>query len=287
MRPFDYYKPATYEEAFALLTRPHQVVMPLAGATDLIPMVRDERWQPDAVVDIKNLPGMRDLQETPEGLFVGAAVRMAELVRSPLVNNPRWNLLAQGAEAMGHEQVRHRATIGGNLCTASPAADSAPALLVLEAFALIRGPQGERRLPIHEFFLGPRKTALQTGELLMGVLIPAPPEGSVGTYVKLSRRKAGDLAIVGVAALAYPHNGGYAWRIALGAVAPTPIRAPRAEEALAQGYDEAAIAAACDLALESCNPIDDLRASAAYRCEMVKQITRRAIETTVQKFKSA
>ncbi len=287
MRPFDYYKPMTYEEAFTLLTRPDKVVMPMAGATDLIPMVRDERWLPDVVVDIKNLPGMRDLRVTPEGLYVGAAIRMAELVRSPLVNASPWNLLAQGAQAMGHEQVRHRATLGGNLCTASPAADTAPALLVLEALALIRGPQGERRLPMGEFFLGPRKTALQKGELLVGVLIPEPPAGSVGTYVKLSRRKAGDLAIVGVAALAFPQDGGYRWRLALGAVAPTPIRAPRAEEALAQGYDEATIAKACELALESCSPIDDMRASAVYRCEMVKQIARRAIEITVQKLAGA
>ncbi len=287
MRPFDYYKPATFEEAFALLARPDKVVMPLAGATDLIPMVRDERWEPDVVVDIKGLPGMRTIEETPEGLRVGAAVRMAELVRSPLVNNTPWNLLAQGAQAMGHEQVRHRATLGGNLCTASPAADTAPALFAMEAWALIRGPQGERRLSIQDFFLGPRKTALQRGELLLGVLIPPLPAGSVGTYVKLSRRKAGDLAIVGVAALAIPADGGYTWRIALGAVAPTPIRAPRAEAALAQGVDEVTIASACELALESCNPIDDLRASAVYRCMMVKQITRRAIETTLQKLQGA
>ncbi len=287
MRPFDYYKPTTYEEAFALLSLQDKVVMPMAGATDLIPMIRDERWLPDVVVDIKALPGMREIKVTPEGLWVGAAVRMAELVRSPLVTASLWNILAQGAEAMGHEQVRHRATLGGNLCTASPAADTAPALLVLEAQALIRGPQGERRLPVQDFFLGPRKTALQKGELLIGVLIPEPPPGTVGTYVKLSRRKAGDLAIVGVAALAYPQDDGYRWRLALGSVAPTPIRAPRAEEALAQGYDEATIAKACELALESCSPIDDLRASAAYRCEMVKQITRRAVEMTVQKLTQA
>lgn len=287
MRPFDYVKPATYEEAFALLLRPDKVVMPLAGATDLIPMVRDERWQPDVVVDIKELPGMRTIEETAEGLRVGAAVRMAELVRSPLVNNARWNLLAQGAQAMGHEQVRHRATLGGNLCTASPAADTAPALLALEAWALIRGPQGERRLPMADFFLGPRKTALQRGELLVGVLIPAPPEGSVGTYVKLSRRKAGDLAIVGVATLAYPHNGGYVWRVALGAVAPTPIRAPRAEAILNNGVDDAAIASACEAALESCNPIDDLRASAVYRCEMVRQIMLRSVKATLEKLGQA
>lgn len=283
MRPFDYYKPDTFEEAFRLLALPDKIVLPLAGATDLIPMTRDEHWQPDVVVDVKGLPGLCDIAETAEGLRVGAAVSMAELVHNPLVNNPHWNLLAQAAAAMGNEQVRNRATLGGNLCTASPAADSAPALLTLEAFALIIGPVGERRVPIAEFFLGPRKTALQKGELLVGVLIPAPPEGAAGTYVKLSRRKAGDLAVVGVAALAYPQNGGYRWRIALGAVAPTPVRAPEAEAALAAGHDEAAIEHATKCALDTCCPIDDIRASAAYRKAMVSRIARRAIEGVLEK----
>lgn len=283
MRPFDYYRPETFEEAFRLLVLPDKKVMPLAGATDLIPMVRDEHWQPDVVVDVKGLPGVSDVVETPEGLFVGAAVRMADLVHHPLVNSVRWNLLAQAAAAMGNEQVRNRATLGGNLCTASPAADSAPALLTLEANVVIRGAAGERRVPIAEFFLGPRKTALHKGELLVGVIIPAPPVGAVGTYVKLSRRKAGDLAIVGVAALAYPHNGGYSWRLALGAVAPTPIRAPEAEATLNTGHDEAAIEYATKCAFDACCPIDDIRASAEYRKAMVSRIARRAIEGVLEK----
>lgn len=283
MRPFDYYRPETFEEAFRLLVLPDKKVMPLAGATDLIPMVRDEHWQPDVVVDVKGLPGVSDVVETPEGLFVGAAVRMADLVHHPLVNSARWNLLAQAAAAMGNEQVRNRATLGGNLCTASPAADSAPALLTLEANVVIRGAAGERRVPIAEFFLGPRKTALHKGELLVGVIIPAPPVGAVGTYVKLSRRKAGDLAIVGVAALAYPHNGGYSWRLALGAVAPTPIRAPEAEATLNAGHDEAAIEHATKCAFDACCPIDDIRASAEYRKAMVSRIARRAIEGVLEK----
>jgi len=283
MRPFDYYRPETFEEAFRLLTLPDKKVMPLAGATDLIPMVRDEHWQPDVVVDVKGLPGMCDIVETPEGLFVGAAVRMVELMHHPLVNSPRWSLLAQAAAAMGNEQVRNRATLGGNLCTASPAADSAPALLTLEANAVIRGAAGERRVPITEFFLGPRRTTLQKGELLIGMLIPAPPAGAVGTYVKLSRRKAGDLAIVGVAALAYPHNGGHIWRLALGAVAPTPIRASEAEAALSTGHDEATIEHATKCAFDACCPIDDIRASAEYRKAMVSRIARRAIEGVLAK----
>jgi len=283
MRPFDYYRPEVFEEAFRWLLLPDKKVLPLAGATDLIPMVRDGLWQPDVVVDIKGLPGMGDIVATDEGLRVGAAVRMTELVHHPLVNSTPWNLLAQAAAAMGNEQIRNRATLGGNLCTASPAADSAPALLTLEALALIRGPEGERRVPIASFFVGPRKTVLQKGELLVGVLIPALPEGTAGTYVKLSRRRAGDLAIVGVAALASPRNGGYEWRLALGAVAPTPIRAPKAEAALNAGHDAAAIERAMHCAFDACCPIDDVRASAAYRQAMVGRITQRAIEGVLER----
>lgn len=276
MQPFDYYKPRDFAEAFHYLTLPGKAVYPLAGATDLIPMTRDQLWRPDAVVDIKGLPGMRELKETAEGLYVGAAVRMNEIARSALVQS-RWGILAQGAAAMGNEQVRNRATVGGNLCTASPAADSAPALLVLEAVAVIQGPAGERRVPVAEFFVGPRKTVLQKGELLKGLLIPPPPAGTVGHYEKLSRRKAADLAIVGVAVLAYPHDGGYQWRIALGAVAPTPIRVPEAEAVLNAGHDEAAIQRATTCAFTACCPIDDIRASAAYRKAMVVNMARRAL----------
>ncbi|MFP4344968.1 MAG: FAD binding domain-containing protein [Anaerolineales bacterium] len=277
MQPFDYYKPDTFEEAFRLLTKPGIAVLPVAGATDLIPMTRDEHWRPDAVVDVKGLPGLGDLKETGEGLFVGAAVRMNEIARSELVRS-RWGVLAEGAASMGNEQVRNRATIGGNLCTASPAADTAPALLVLEAEAVVRGPEGERRLPIAEFFRGPKQNALQKGELLVGLLVPKPPEGSVGVYRKLSRRKAADLSIVGVAALAYPVDGNYKWRIAMGAVAPTPIRADQAEAVLNEGYDAAAVQKATRCAFDACCPIDDIRSSVEYRRAMVVRITRRAVE---------
>lgn len=287
MRPFDYYKPETFEEAFELLTLPDKVVFPLAGATDLIPMTRDENWQPDVVVDIKALPRLRALEEVESGLcdalgvgtclYVGAAVRMNELVRSALVHRS-WGLLAQGAASMGNEQVRNRATVGGNLCTASPAADTAPALLTLEALALIRGPKGERSEPIADLFQGPRKTLLRKGELLVGLLIPPPPAGSAATYIKLSRRKAADLSIVGVACMASPHNGGYRWRMAMGAVAPTPVRVPDAEAILNAGHSSDEIEKATVCAFNECCPIDDIRSSAKYRRAMVVRISRRAIE---------
>jgi carbon-monoxide dehydrogenase medium subunit len=287
MRPFDYYRPKGFAEAFELLTTPNKAVVPVAGATDLIPMTRDENWQPDMVVDVKSLPGFHRLEEVESGLcdtlgvgkclYVGAAVRMNELARSELVRRS-WGLLAQGAASMGNEQVRNRATLGGNLCTASPAADTAPALLTLEALALIRGPGGERSVPIADFFQGPRKTALQKGELLVGVLVPPHPPGSAATYLKLSRRKAADLSIVGVACLAYPKAQGYRWRMAMGAVAPTPVRVPEAEGILDAGHGADAIARATQCAFDTCCPIDDVRSSAEYRRAMVVRMSRRAIQ---------
>jgi len=291
MQPFDYYKPKDFDEAFKLLTLPNKVMYPLAGATDLIPHTRDGAWRPDGVVDVKGLSGLRDL--TVDGLepccgcapgaclYVGAAVRMNEIVHSALVRS-HWDVLAQAAAAMGNEQVRNRATLGGNLGTASPAADSAPALLVLEASVLAKGPEGNRSIPVEKFFAGPKHNALRKGELIVGILIPKPPAGSVGIYEKLSRRKAGDLAVVSVAALAYPHNGGFRWRVALGAVAPTPIHSPQAEAILNAGHDATHIDEAAAAAYGCCCPIDDVRASAEYRQMMVVNITRRAIRAVVQ-----
>jgi carbon-monoxide dehydrogenase medium subunit len=287
VRPFDYYRPKRFEEAFELLTTPDKNVFPLAGATDLIPMTRDEAWHPDMVVDIKALPGLHRLEEVEAGLcdtlgvgkclYVGAAVRMNELVRSERVHRS-WGLLAQGAASMGNEQVRNRATIGGNLCTASPAADTAPALLALEALALIRGPEGERSVPIADFFQGPRKTVLKKGELLVGLLVPPHPPEAAATYIKLSRRKAADLSIVGIACMAYPQNGHYRWRMAMGAVAPTPVRVPDAEAILNESHGPDAIAKATTCAYTECCPITDVRSSAEYREAMVVRISRRAIE---------
>ncbi|MCD4738013.1 MAG: FAD binding domain-containing protein, partial [Anaerolineae bacterium] len=251
------------------------------GATDLIPMAREERIAPDVVVDIKSLPGMREIKETEDGLLIGAAVRMSEIASSPLVREYA-AVLAEGAATVGHVQVRNRATLGGNMCTASPAGDTFPALLVLEAEALLRGVDGERSVPVLEFFQGPRRTALKTGELLVGVMIPKLA-GAQGHYAKLSRRKTADLTLVGVAALAVPAGEDYEWRLALGAVAPTPVRVREAEEILAQGYDAVAIKKAALAAHAACSPLDDIRSSAEYRREMVVNITQRVIGKVVEK----
>lgn len=288
MQPFDYYRPTSFEEAFQLLTQPG-VVIPIAGATDIIPQTRDQRRRFDAVVDVKALPQMRELGTehvtpccgcTPDTcLRIGAAVTMNQLARSDLVRRG-WPLLVDAAASMGNEQVRNRATIGGNICTASAAADSAPALYALEAHVLIRGPDADRSLPIDRFFAGPKQNALRRGELVVGLLVPRWPEGTLSYHEKLSRRKAGDLSIVSVAVACVPNpDGSYAWRVALGAVGPTPVRSSKSEAILTEATDAEAIDRAAAAAYGCCCPIDDIRSGVAYRQAMIVNLTRRAIQS--------
>jgi carbon-monoxide dehydrogenase medium subunit len=180
---------------------------------------------------------------------------------------------------MASPQVRHRGTIAGNICNAVPSADTAPALLVLDATLKLVSKKGERIVKIADFFKGPSETVLKPDELLVEIQIPDLPEGSVGKYLKLSPRRAMDLAIVGVAVLIVPDSGKFGdIRIALGAVSPIPVRA-NAAEALLRGQkpDTGLIERVAAAAAASCRPISDHRASAEYRTDMVKVLTKRAI----------
>jgi len=169
------------------------------------------------------------------------------------------------------------------MCTASPCADTPPALYVLNADVIIRNAQGERRVPVSEFFKWVRKTAVQPGDILIGVVIPYPSKGSYGTYVKLSRRKGSDLSLVSVAAFAYPNGKEANWRLSLGAVAPTPLRVPEAERILGEGTDESHIELAAKAAADTSKPISDVRASETYRKLMVANMTKRAVRTTLER----
>jgi CO/xanthine dehydrogenase FAD-binding subunit len=195
-------------------------------------------------------------------------------------------LLVQAVDTVASYQLRTRATMGGNLCNASPAADTAPAALVLEAQCVAWGPDGERVIPANDFFLGVRKTALQPGEFLTRIDIPLPPEGWAGRYVKLGRNAGGDLAIVGIAVMGYPDSraaSGYQFRLALASVAPTPIRVPAAEALLAdQPITAERLADAALAAQDAAKPIDDLRGSARYRKAMARNLARRALDDVWQ-----
>jgi len=278
---FDYVRAASRDEVVELLAQHGDAARLIMGGTDLLVRMRDGVIRPRVVIDVKGLPGMREISVDGESnLTIGAAVTMNAVESHPQVR-AGWPLLAEAAGSVASYQVRNRATLGGNLCNASPAADIAPAVLVLEGTVLLYGSQGEREVRVEQFFLGPGKPALGAHELATGVRIPAPPAGSVGRYLKLGRNKAGDLAVVGVAVLAFPDRdapSGVRFRIALASVAPVPLRALQAEELLAKHEPgEAGFTQAAEAAMEACAPIDDVRASAAYRKAMVRNLTLRAL----------
>jgi len=248
------------------------------GGTDLFVRMRDGFIHPRIVVDVKHLAGMQGVvYDERTGLTVGAAATMNEVARHPTVQT-HYPLLAEAANSV---QLRNRATLGGNLCNGSPAADTAPATLVLEGRIVLYGPGGEREVPADEFFLGPGATAMQPGELMTAVRFPIPPANAVGRYLKLGRNKAGDLAIAGVAVFGFPNGttpSGYHFRIGLASVAPVPLRAWEAEEVLATSPPgEETFTLAAEKAMEAATPIDDVRASAAYRKAMVRALTLRGL----------
>jgi carbon-monoxide dehydrogenase medium subunit len=278
---FDYIRPATPQEVTRLLSKSNGDARLFMGGTDVFVRMRDGFITPQILVDLKHLPGMRDVKFTKRnGLIVGAAVDMNSLARHPAVIE-NYPLLAQALHSVASYQLRTRATMGGNLCNASPASDTAPATLVLEANMILHGRRGERVVPTAEFFVGPGKTAIKPGEFLLRIEIPPTPKGAVGRYLKLGRNTLGDLAIVGVAVLGYPDRkakSGCRFRIALASVAPVPIRVPEAEAILAASpITPDVIGAAARAAMETAKPIDDVRSSAAYRKAMVKNLTQRAV----------
>jgi len=268
------------DEVPRLLEEHGEAVRLLMGGTDLLVRMRDGFIRPQIVVDLKHLPGMRDiLYDEQTGLTIGAAATMNEVARHPDVQT-HYPLLAEAANSVASYQLRNRATLGGNLCNGSPAADTAPATLLLEGRIVLYGQNGEREVPADEFFLGPGKTAMQAGELMTAVRFPILPAGGAGKYLKLGRNKAGDLAIAGVAVFGFPDGtaSGYRFRIGLASVAPVPLRAREAEEVLAANPPgEETFALAAEKAMEAASPIDDVRASAAYRKAMVRALTLRAL----------
>jgi carbon-monoxide dehydrogenase medium subunit len=275
----------TPDKVIRLLKEHGETARLLMGGTDLFVRMRDGFVRPKIVVDVKHLPGMRDIIYNEQaGLTVGAAATMNEVTRHPDVQ-AHYPLLAESANSVASYQLRNRATLGGNLCNGSPAADTAPAVLVLEGRIILYGPGGEREVAASDFFLGPGETAMQPLELMTAIRFPIPPADSVGKYLKLGRNKAGDLAIAGVAVFGFPDglvgqvaNLSYHFRIGLASVAPVPLRALEAEEVLAANPPgDATFALAAEKAMEAASPIDDVRASAAYRRAMVRNLTLRGL----------
>lgn len=275
--PFEFCRPSTLDEACALLAAPG--AMALAGGTDLLVHWRAGRRAPTRVVSLRAVAGLVGVDGRPDGsVRLGARTDLQALLTDPVVA-ARAPVLARAARFMGSPAIRGLATVGGNCCNASPAADLAPPLLVLDAVAAIAGPRGRRTLPLREFFAGPGATALTPGELLVAIELPARPEPWRAAFERLDQRRAMDIALVSVAAALRLEGGRVAEaRVALGAVAPTPLRATAAETALVgRPLDAAALDAAAQAAMAQARPITDHRASAEYRRAMVGVLVQRAL----------
>jgi carbon-monoxide dehydrogenase medium subunit len=281
----EYLEPRRLPEAISLLEQHGCDALAIAGGTDVLPGLRSGELASRYLVDLSKLQELAGLELTPgDNLRLGASSTFACLLRSPGIRRS-FPMLSEMAGCMGTPQVRNVATVGGNLCNCSPCADSAPVLLCLNATAHIQGPAGRRDLPLAEFFLGPGRTALERGEILVELELPPLPAGAVGSYVKVGRNRGVDLAVVSLAIVGYrtdDHPSGYGFRIGLGAVAPTPIRAHESEAILAERVDEAAVAAATQAAVNAIQPIGDVRASAAYRTMVARNLTGRAIQQVLR-----
>jgi carbon-monoxide dehydrogenase medium subunit len=279
MQSFEYQKAHSLKEAYETASASKGASVFMAGGTDLLIQIKEGKKRPQSVIDLKGISEMNGVTTSEDDCMVGALTSIRALETSPFVSE-KIPLLAQAAAKLGSLQVRHRATVGGNLCNASPSADTASALLALDAKAQIYGKAGARVIELEKFFLEPGKTVLENGELLTSLKIPVTHLRQGSLYYKLSTRKAMDLAFVGVAVLLEldANDAISKARIALGAVAPTPIRALPAEKLL-EGIKLSSEAAreSAELAARSCEPITDHRASAEYRKEMVRQLCQQGL----------
>lgn len=276
LREFEYAEPASLEEAISILERSEDARV-LAGGTDLILGMRERKTAPRTIVNIKRIPGLNRMQiDEHGGLRIGAIVTMDAIERSEFVQTA-FPILADAAHSLGSFQIRNRATIGGNLCNASPAADTAPPLIALGAIAKIAGANRERLVRLDDFFVGPGRTVLSKAEVLTEVDVPSQARESYGAYLKHGPRNAMDIATVNAAAMfTVAEQKCTEARIALGSVAPVPLRARKAEtEIHGKVIDESSVRRVAEVASEECSPISDLRGSAEYRKAMVKVLVRR------------
>ena len=285
---FDYFEPSTLEEARELLRRGNGDYKALAGGTDIIIQLRRGMRSYRGLVNVKRLPGIGTWAlEKGKGLRIGAAALMRELEMSPAVAE-RFPSLTDALKVVGCLQLRNIATVGGNLCNASPSADTAPPLMVLGATAtFVNNGSAQQSLPVEGFFTGPGSTVLGLDGLLLQVEVPEPREASGDCFQRLTPRGAMDIAVVSAASRVDLDPAGRKVKdvaIALGAVAPTPIRAPRAENLLrGNAPTPELLAEAGNVAQGECCPIDDIRGTAAYRKAMVAVMVKRTLEIAIER----
>lgn len=286
LRHFEYLAPGTLEDAISMLAKYKERAKILAGGTDLLVSMKRGEINPECLIYLGGIPGTDYIRyDRKEGLRIGALTTIRAIEKSPIIQQ-RYPILSEAAYTFGTIQVKNMATIGGNLCNASPAADMALPLLVLSAQVKAVGTDGERIIPIDGFFKGPGQSVLKSSEILLEIQVPPSPAKTGTAFLKIGRT-AEDLAKVGVAvSLAVEDDVCHDVKISLGAVAPTPLRAKKAEEMLkGKKLDAELVERAAEVAADEIMPITDLRSTSDYRREVSKVLVRRALGKAMERLK--
>ena len=277
MRHFEYFEPTNVEDTMSLLNQWKGDAKIIAGGTDLIPLMRDRLVTPKRVIDINKLSELEFIKETDEGIEIGALTRLRAIETSPLVRE-RIPLLAEAAEQVASIQVRNVGTIAGNLVNASPAADMAPSLLVHEAKVRTRRTGGKREIALSSFFTGVKETVLENDELVTDIFVPKMAAHTGGAFLKIGKRSALVISTASAASSITLNHGRNNVRVALGSVAPTPVRARGVEDFLeSHEITQKTIKEASDLVPNDISPITDHRSTSEYRKEVSKVLTKRAL----------
>lgn len=279
-----YQAPGTIDEAVAVLAAANGGAKVLAGGTDLLVQLRAGMIGPDVIVDIKRIPELRAIAVENGGFRIGAAVAGAEMGEHAALK-ASWPGVVEAMELIGSTQIQGRATPGGNLCNASPAADGVPPLIALGATAVVAGPGGERRLPAEEFATGPSQNVLGTGEILVSLEIPAPQPSSGARFLRFIPRNEMDIAVVNVAsALRFEDETVAEARVVVGAAAPTALLVEEAAQALVgQPLTDETIAGAAAAARAAVRPIDDMRGSVKQRRHLAGVLTERTLRDAARR----
>ena len=283
MTATQFHSPASLADAVRLLAE--SGARPLGGGTDLIVQMGSGRAAPQSIVDLKRVDGLAGVRRTADGGFAIGAATPCTALKADAALSAAWPGVVEGANLIGSVQVRNRATLAGNLCNASPAADSVPAMIAAGARCRVVGPEGEREVAVADIPLAPGRTSLKPGEIVAEILLPAQGAAAADAYLRLTPRTEMDIAVVGVGAwIALGADGTCTGaRVALGAVAPTAVLVEAAGAALVgrqlvgPGLDEAALAAMSEACRGAARPIDDKRGTADYRIAMAGVLARRAV----------
>ncbi|HEU5284828.1 MAG TPA: xanthine dehydrogenase family protein subunit M [Burkholderiales bacterium] len=284
----DYRSPRAVKEAVELLAAHDGAAHVLAGGTDLLVKLRAGVVAPQLVVDVKSIPQLRAIESDARGFRIGAAVSCAEIGEHAAFV-AAWPGVVEGLQLIGSTQIQGRATLGGNLCNASPAADSVPALIAAGALCQVAGPGGEREVTVEKIVTGPGRTSLARGEFVVAFGLDRPRARSGDAYLRLIPRTEMDIAVVGAGVALTLDEAGVCThaRVALGAVAPTPLLVTEAAQALiGTRVDDKALAALAAAASAACRPIDDKRGTVAYRVKVAGVLARRAARVALERARS-